>query len=252
MRVLLIDGNNIFAICWFACAGMSSKQPSATKVISLCKQRLAGYKTDFCADKLYVCWDGARDAERLQLYPDYKKRDEKPANYYKVLAETRELVGRAPVFINIYDPNREADDLIGTIAKYYDSPRNAIIIVSSDKDMYQLISDNTVVIRPNEPKGQQLYDKTVFMQKFGFSPKLFVDYYCMVGDSSDNIPGAKGIGKKTAAELVKKYGSLDNILQAAPKEGKNGAKILEARQNVLLFKKLMTLKELPPLDWMVF
>lgn len=251
MRVLIIDGNNIYAIAWFACA-IKQKQPSAAKVIAMCKSRLAEYKLSFCADKLYVCWDGAKDEERMRLYPSYKKREEKPAAYYKVLAETRALVGQAPAFTNVYYPDREADDLIGVIAKYYESPRNTVIIVSSDKDMYQLISDNVVVIRPNEPKERQLYDKTVFMQKFGFPPHLFVDYYCLVGDSSDNIPGAKGIGEKTATELVQKYGSLDNILQAASKEGKTGEKLLASQQEVKLFKRIMTLKDLPPLDWMVF
>jgi DNA polymerase-1 len=252
MRVLIVDGNNIGAIAWYGCC-KKGRKPNAAQIVARFKQHLGKFRTDYLADTVYVCWDGSVDDERRQLLPTYKMREDKPDGYYELMAQVRKLVENTDLYISVYSPDKEADDFIGLIARYFDSPRNTVIIVSSDKDMFQLITDNVVVVRPNEPPEKRLLDKTVFKQKFGFDPSLFVDYYCMVGDSSDKIPGAKGIGKKTAAELVQKFGKIENIYASLDKVGdKTKQKLIESKADVDVAKKIMTLKEIPMLDWMVF
>lgn len=259
MRILIIDGNNLFARAWYACSkkqknpNAAPKSPNVGQIVALARQMLGGYKAEFLAERLYVCWDGAKDKDRLAIYPDYKKREPKPEGYYHLIAEVRELVMNTQGFITVYDADNEADDYIGLIARYYDSPRNDVFVISSDKDMYQLISRNVVVIRPSEPEGKRLYDKTVFKEKFGFTPDLFVDYYCLIGDTSDNIPGGKGIGEKTAAGLVKEFGSVESmfsLIDTVPVSARK--KLLASKDDILMSKRLMTLKAVPALPWMVF
>lgn len=252
MRVVIIDGNNIYARAWFACS--KKHKPSIPEVVTLCKKLLGDYKAEFLASKLYVCWDGSQlDTERLKLYPNYKKRESKPEFYYQTLKTIRDLVGETKGFINIHNDLVEADDYIGLIARYYDSPNNDVFIITNDKDIYQVISKNVVIIRPGIKTNERLMDLYTFKQMFGFAPKFFTDYYCMVGDSSDNIEGAKGIGKVKAQKLVAKYGDIENIYSnidsLAPALQKS---LINSIDNMRIYKKIMTLKKMPLMDWMVF
>ena len=105
----------------------------------------------------------------------------------------------------------EADDIIGTISSWCDKdPEYEALIVSSDKDLLQLISDETVV-KLLKPKDYIMMNKATFIQTYGFEPIKMIDLKALMGDASDNIPGVKGIGEKTAIQLLEKYTTIDNL-----------------------------------------
>ena len=138
--------------------------------------------------------------------------------------------------------NYEADDLIATYAKKIIKEGAKVTVISSDKDLMQLVSDN---IRLYDPmKSKVLGEKEVF-EKFGVKPHQVIDVQSLAGDSSDNIPGVPGIGIKTAAELINKYKTLDVLLKKADEipQNKRRETLLANKDKALLSKQLVTLKD---------
>jgi len=254
MRISLIDANNLYARAWYVVTKTSEEFPQASELIKQCLIMLKKIKRDYLPDCLFLCWDGSKDEERMSLYPEYKDRKKKSPEYYKVLNKTRKAIEKETSFITVYDSEREADDLIATLARYYDSSENIVQIITNDKDMFQLVTQNIVVIRPNQTGEKKLIDMTNFKKQFNFLPTQFVDYYSMRGDTSDNIPGAMGIGEKTAEKLISQYSSLEGIYKNLDNIAKGTReKLISSRKNVMLSRKLITLKTLNlGFKWMAF
>lgn len=137
----------------------------------------------------------------------------------------------------------EADDIIGTLAKKWNK-KTEVVILSGDRDLLQLVDENVVVRSPGRGiKKMITFDKEKVLDKYCLPPKLFTDYKALRGDSSDNIPGVKGIGKKRASQLISDYGSVEEIFDKLDDLPEKFQKRLKGkREQVLKTKRLVTLR----------
>jgi len=144
----------------------------------------------------------------------------------------------------------EADDIIATVVKFAKEQDYNVRVVSHDKDLYQLIDDGKIVLV--DAIKRKTVDEDACFEKYGVTPKQFIDYQSILGDSADNVPGVKGIGKVGAEKLLQEFGSLDNIYaNIACIKGANQKKLLEFKEQAYMSKQLVSLRDdvLPSLDF---
>jgi DNA polymerase I len=159
-------------------------------------------------DYLVVAFDSPEKTFRHKIFPDYKaNRDAPPEELSKQFPYFEPLV-EAYGLSSIRRPGFEADDIIGTLSKKGSQEGLDVVIVSGDKDMMQLISPNVHML--DTMKNKKFMDKEV-LEKFGVPPEKVIEVMGLMGDSSDNIPGVTGVGPKTAAELIQKFGSIESL-----------------------------------------
>ncbi|MFP5469779.1 MAG: 5'-3' exonuclease H3TH domain-containing protein, partial [Alphaproteobacteria bacterium] len=159
-----------------------------------------------------VIFDSGRQTFRNEIYPAYKaNRSETPEDLIPQFSFIRDAV-RAFNVVAVEQPGYEADDLIATFARQARARQTQVTIVSSDKDLMQLVGDGVDMLDPM--KNIHIGPDQVF-EKFGVGPDRVVDVQSLAGDSSDNVPGVPGIGVKTAAQLIQEYGDLDTLLARA-------------------------------------
>ena len=199
---------------------------------------------------LVVVFDSARKNFRNDIYKDYKANRE---NTPEDLIPQFDLIRKAVEAFNIPSIemlNYEADDLIATFKEQASKKKIKVTIVSSDKDLMQLVDENTFMFDSMKDK---FIDKEQVKEKFGVYPDKVIDIQSLAGDSSDNVPGVPGIGIKTAAELINEYGNLDNLLKNASniKQPKRRQTLLDNKENALISKKLVTLKKDVPIKYSI-
>ncbi len=185
---------------------------------------------------------------RHEKYKDYKKgRLETPDDLIKQFSVAKEMLTN--MGIKHYEiPNYEADDIIGTFAKICDDNNYEGLIISSDKDLLQLISKN-VQIKLLQKVGHILYDEKKFNEDYGITPTQYIDLKALQGDSSDNIPGVKGIGEKTGLKLIKEFKSLDNLYKNIEKiKGKRKENLITDKKTAYLSYYLSTIVKDVPLS----
>ena len=194
-----------------------------------------------------IILDAARKNFRNEIYSEYKaNRSEAPDD----LVPQFEYIRKSVDAFNLPSAeliNYEADDLIATYVEQILEKGAKVTIVSSDKDLMQLYKKNVRIYDPMKNKFISSEDVT---NKFGVEPNKVIDVQALAGDSSDNVPGVPGIGVKTAAELIKKYGSLEKLLAKAKeiKQNKRRETIIENKSKAILSKKLVTLKNNVPVE----
>lgn len=206
---------------------------------------------DFKPTHIVCAWESEdQPSFRKELYPQYQA--------HRVLADTEEeivfrnQVSKVASFIEdfniprIFENGFEGDDAIGTIAKHNSlEPSAEVIIYTADKDMLQLIDDNIKVYRPSMPPfvKSKLFDVQNFKDDYGFDPSFMIDYKSLRGDPSDNIPGVKGIGDKTAKSLIQMYGSLESVYDNLHNIDKTSVrnKLENEKDNAFLSKQLATI-----------
>ena len=194
-----------------------------------------------------VIFDSARKNFRNEIYKDYKaNRSEAPDDLAPQFDYIRKAV-KAFNLPSIEQINYEADDLIATYAKQIVKAGAKVTIISSDKDLMQLVSNK---VRLFDPMKSKVIGEKEVIEKFGVKPEQVIDVQSLAGDSSDNIPGVPGIGIKTASELIKKYKTLDNLLKRAEEipQKKRKETLIENKDLALVSKKLVTLKEDVPIE----
>jgi DNA polymerase-1 len=211
-------------------------------------------KPDFVAVALDV--GGDKETFRSELYPQYKAhRKEPPDDLFpqveRCLAMLREI--GVPV---IGAPGFEADDVIGALVckLRVEHPDLKIRVVAKDKDLKQLLDIAAPGVEPSvelfDVHTDQAFDSAKLMEETGLRPDQVVDMLALMGDAVDNVPGVEGVGEKTAATLVKEYGTLDNLLAHASEiKGKRGEKLREAAPQLGLSKQLVTLRCDIPVDF---
>ena len=194
-----------------------------------------------------VIFDSARKTFRNKIYSEYKaNRAEAPED----LAPQFEYIRKSVNAFNlpcIDLPNYEADDLIATYAEQILSKGAKVTIVSSDKDLMQLYNKDVRLFDPMKNKFISTQD---ILTKFGVEPKKIIDVQSLAGDSSDNVPGVPGIGVKTAAELINKYGTLEKLLDNTHeiKQNKRRETLTENKDKAIISKKLVTLMKNVPVE----
>ena len=251
----LIDGSGYIFRAYYALPPLSRKSDglptgAVSGFCSMLFKLLEDSRSDDSIHKpthFAVIFDSAKKNFRNDIYSDYKaNRTEAPED----LAPQFEYIRKAVKAFNLPSIeliNYEADDLIATYAKQIVDAGAKVTVISSDKDLMQLVSGK---IRLYDPmKNKVLGEKEVF-EKFGVKPNQVIDVQSLAGDPSDNIPGVPGIGVKTAAELINKYNTLDVLLKNIEKipQTKRRETLLANKDKAILSKQLVTLKEDVPVE----
>ncbi len=194
-----------------------------------------------------VIFDSARKTFRNEIYSEYKaNRAEAPDD----LAPQFEYIRKSVLAFNLPSvelPNYEADDLIATYVEQILKKGAKVTIVSSDKDLMQLYKKD---VRIFDPMKNRFISEEDVQKKFGVDSSKVIDVQALAGDSSDNVPGVPGIGVKTAAELINKYGTLESLLNSSHeiKQNKRRETLIENKDKALISKQLVTLKHDAPVD----
>ena len=206
-----------------------------------------------------LCFGPDAATYRVELYPDYHAaRPEMPPELVPQWADADDFFSAFGWIVAHHD-SLEADDLLGSFASREVEAGGSALILSGDRDMYQCASDSvTILYVKTGSRGAEEVDPDEVRRRYGVPPELVPDFIALRGDPSDGLPGAKGVGEKTAADLLRRHGSLEEVLDGALREQSprlRGA-LTEGREELLAFKQIALLQdadvELPPdspTDW---
>ncbi len=247
---LLFDGHAVIYRAYFGLPPLSDSQGRMVNAVFGFAKILLSALHEFDPDYLAVTFDHPKPTFRHQQFEDYKAdRPTMPDDLQPQIPIVKEIVSVLGI-PQFEMEGYEADDLIGTLSYQLDHCPERLnvdqdiltVIVTGDKDMFQLVDDNTHVWLPGRGKNNDLeYDASQVKKKMGVNPSQIVDMKALMGDASDNIPGIKGIGAKTAAKLLQEYSSLEDLYKKVDQITS------EAQQNNLLkgslLKKLKEGKE---------
>jgi len=203
-------------------------------------------------DYLAVVWDAGMSF-RDEAYPEYKGHREKMPDELDVQIERLKEVMSAFNIPNLILENYEADDIIGTVAKRVGEENQGVhtLIVTGDRDLLQLVDDNTTAQLPKFGGGTERYNRDGVIDKMGVPPEQVVDYKAMVGDTSDNIPGVAGVGDKTALKLLQQYPTVqaiyDDIENVTPTRARNA--LDKGKDDAFLSYKLALIQTDVPVDF---
>src|SRR6516165_5237341 len=253
-HVFLIDGSGFIFRAYFARAKdpkaerfQRQSDGMATEVVMHFSNMLDKYLRDTDADHIAVIFDASGRSFRNEIYSEYKaNRREMPDDLAPQLAHVRQAADAFGV-CRIEMEGFEADDLIATYARHSIEAGAKVTILSSDKDMMQLVSDDRVGMR--DPMTDRPIAEAEVREKFGVGPDKVIEVQALCGDSTDNIPGVPGIGVKTAAELINAYGDLETLLAHAHeiKQPKRREALIENQAKARLSKELVKLDDSVPL-----
>ena len=217
-KFLLIDGNSLTYRAFFALpTDMTTSSGQVTNALHGFTMMLATLLRDHQPDGLAVAFDRPEKTFRHERLSSYKaNREKQPDILYEQLALVREIVESLGMCV-VDAKGFEADDVLATLASLVRDSAEEAIIVTGDRDSYQLVEDPHVRVLYNKRgvSDYALYDDKGIKERTGVSPKDYVAYAALRGDTSDNLPGVPGVGEKTAAKLINSYGGLDGVLQAA-------------------------------------
>lgn len=211
-RLIIIDSNALLHRAFHALPPLTTKSGQETGAVYGFLLTLFKAITDLKADHIVACFDTKMPTFRHEMFKDYKaQRPETPKGIVAQIPVTKEVLEafKIPVFAK---EGVEADDLIATICAK--TPDTEIFIVSGDLDNTQLVNENIKVYTLGKGiKDTVIYDINKVRERFAVEPEQMVDFKALTGDASDNIPGVEGIGKKTAAEIIQKYGNIKNLYE---------------------------------------
>ena len=183
---------------------------------------------------------------RLELYSAYHaKREEVPDDLAPQFADSDAFFGAFDWLVTSHD-SLEADDLLGSYARLESEAGGTALLLTGDRDMFQCAGERvTVLYERTGARGAESVTPEEVRRRYGIPPELVPDFIALRGDPSDGIPGAKGVGEKTAADLLRRYGSLEATLEGAIRETRprlRGA-LIEGREELLAFKDIATLRD---------
>ena len=251
-NIYLIDGSGFIFRAYYALPALTRSDGLPVGAISgfcnMIYKLLTSKSNDAILSPTHVAviFDHKGPTFRSKIYPNYKmNRTEPPIDLipqFELIREATKAFGLACIEMEGY----EADDIIATYAKLALERNWEATIISSDKDLMQLVSKN--IIMWDTMKNKKIGEEEVF-EKFGVYPSLVIDVQALAGDSIDNIPGASGIGIKTASLLINQFGSLNTLLEKANeiKQPKRREVLINERDKILISKNLVTLKKDVPL-----
>jgi 5'-3' exonuclease len=207
--LILVDGTALAYRAFFAIRGLSTAAGRPTNAVFGFVRMLRQLREAWRPTHGAVVFDGGLSAERMALLEEYKaQRPRMPEALEQQLATIQEYLRRADVCC-LLEPGQEADDLLASLAARAAGEFAEVLIATSDKDFYQLVGE-AVHLVPLAGKGERTTAAAV-KQKTGVEPGQIVEWLALAGDASDNIPGVPGVGPKTAAELLGRYGTLEGI-----------------------------------------
>src|SRR6187551_2031059 len=250
-ELFLIDGNSLAYRAFFALPeSISTSDGRPTNAIFGFASMLVKILTDYGQVPTVVVWDAGMSG-RKEISPDYKaQRSSRPDLLKLQWPHLRPLV-EAFGYRNISVEGYEADDVIAALTEQAKERGIPVMVVTGDRDAYQLVGDGVRIMSTSRGvTDTKVYDRQGVIDRYGIAPELIPDFIGLKGDTSDNIPGVPGIGDKTAAELLQRFGSLEEVLGHI--DDISGAKrkqnLAEHADNARLSKVLATIKTDVPVE----
>lgn len=265
-RLILIDGHALIYRAFFAIPTLTTKEGLQVNAVYGFARILLAVIRDQKPDYIAVAFDTPKPTFRHTDFVGYKaQRKEMPEE----LRGQIDLVKQVVTVLNIPTfaiDGYEADDVIGTLARQVTkdcSPKhegNHVLIVTGDKDSFQLVDDCVhILVPPNGKNGEQEFDADAVVRKMGVRPDQIIDYKALAGDPSDNIPGVKGIGGKSAVRLLEEYDSVNNMYEEIKNQtdtvknskilkGATLTKIVEGYESAMLSQRLATIDTKVPIN----
>jgi DNA polymerase-1 len=238
---LILDFNNLYARAYHAYKSEGGDSFAVAGFVNILLTLIENWNPL----ELFICVDDPNPTFRHKLYPDYKgTRSKKEDDYIPQLDKVLNVLIQAGFWVE-WKEGYEADDLIANIVKSHSGEH---YIVSNDKDLMQLVGPETFLIRPlRNIKHAELWNTETVYENYGIFPSQVPDYLAMVGDSSDNIPGIKGIGPKIAQKLLQDWNSLNNIYDSIERIEPRRVQLMlhQNKDDAYLYKQLTTLN--PPM-----
>ena len=252
MKLMALDGNSLAYRAFFALpTDMVTANGQVTNSIYGFTSMLLTLLRDHKPDGVVVVFDRKEPTFRHEAAPEYKaQRESQPDILYQQLDLIREMLSKMGVTA-IDAAGFEGDDLIATIADRALKAGDDLIIVTGDRDNYQLVSDPYIRVLYNKRgvSDYALYDEAGIFERTGVTPKQYADYAALRGDPSDNLDGVPGVGEKTAAKLINQYKSIEAVFDHADEQTpKLKQSLIESRERVLRNAKLMVLRRDAPVN----
>lgn len=240
-KLFVIDASGYLYRSYHAIQNLTNAQGESTNALYGFIRSLLKLIKDFEPEHMVAVFDGPKGAEkRKSLYKDYK------ANRKEMPEDLRYQIGWAQEFCDLIGipklvvPNVEADDTMGSVARWAEQKGAEVFLCTSDKDLCQLVGEKIFIL--NTHKNNLVMGTEEVEKSFGVSPSQMIDYLAIVGDASDNVPGIPGFGAKTASKVLNEIGTLDHILSHPEKlKGKKQETIKSSLDSAKLSQKLVTI-----------
>ena len=258
-KLVLIDGNSILNRAFYGIMGskmLTTKDGKYTNAVYGFLAILFKVLDDTKPDYIAVAFDLKAPTTRHKMYEGYKaNRKGMPNELAEQMPIVKEILTDMNITI-IEKETYEADDILGTLSKTAEKKGIDVVIVSGDRDTFQLASNKVTIRIPHTKVGKtevDYFDEEAIVEKYGIKPKQLIEVKGLMGDTSDNIPGVSGIGEKTALELIKKYKTIDGLYKAIDEKKddlkpKTKEKLVNDKEMAYLSRTLGTINREVPLD----
>ena len=223
-KLVVIDGNSILNRAFYGIMGskmLMTADGTYTNAVYGFLAIMFKMMEEINPEYLVVAFDVKAPTKRHEMYKEYKgTRKGMPDE----LASQMPIIKKVLTAMNIKIIERagyEADDILGTLSRYGEKEGLEVKLLTGDRDSFQLATDKTTIMLPRTKAGKtetEFFDRNKVIETYGVEPKQMIEVKGLMGDASDNIPGVPGIGEKTALNLVKEYGSIDNLYEMLEKE----------------------------------
>jgi DNA polymerase-1 len=240
----LIDGNSIAYRAFYALPeDLATKSGQVTNAVFGFTRMLIRLIKDHHPEGVAVAWDVSRQTFRTESYPDYKANRSKAPDHFRSQLPLIDEVLQALNITQLRQEGYEADDIIASLTKQATSDGWDVLIVTGDRDAFQLVGGSVKVLYTRRGISDTvLADEDWVTGKYGITPRQYVEYAALRGDTSDNLPGVPGVGEKTAAKLISDYGTIDGVFMAVADQTPKLRENLSAhRDQVFLNRELMAL-----------
>ena len=236
----LVDGTSLCYRSFFAINKLSTSSGFPTGAVYGFYRTLNKLLSKYNPDYIGICFDVSRKTIRQEKFKEYKiQRPPSPEGLNVQMPLVKDLISNLGIKL-VEKEGFEADDLIAALTQKALLDGLSVVIVSSDKDLSQLLENEKVSVY--DYNKDKLIDRNGFIKLNGFAPEHIIDYLSLAGDATDNIPGAKGIGKVGATKLIKEFGTVENIFKNLEKiKGKTKEMLVKGKKDILLSKELAQL-----------
>lgn len=244
---LILDGNSLLHRAWHAIPPLTAKDGRVVNAAYGFTMVIEKMREKFSPDYMAVAWDLPGKTFRHEEFEEYKAtREKKEDELYEQIELIQEILEKYGV-PSLSVEGMEADDVLGTISKKFGQKNRQVLVLTGDLDSLQLIDANTkVVVFIKGLSEVKEYDDEAVKERYGLEPKQLIDFKALMGDPSDNIPGVSGVGKKTAADLLQRFETIEGIYDAIKSgdlEEKYAKKFRGQEKHVEQMKRLVTIVE---------
>ena len=258
-KLLLIDGNSIMNRAFYGIMGskmLTTKDGKYTNAVYGFLAIMFKIMDDLNPDYMAVSFDLKAPTARHKMFSEYKaNRHGMPDELKEQMPMIKEILKAMNIDI-VEKEGYEGDDILGTLAKYGENQGLDVVILSGDRDTFQLATNKVTIRIPRTKAGKtetEDYDRKKIIEEYGLEPKALIDVKGLQGDTSDNIPGVPGIGPKTAISLIQKYKSIEKLYEVIENgeddlKGKQKENITNNKKMAILSKELGTINVEVPLD----